>query len=60
MVEFKHIYSNQFIKRYGNVESSSGFKPFHEKQITIEKGLIALYKQCLVEYNSMYEKRVII
>ena len=45
---------------YGNVEKSSGFRPFHEKQITIDKGLIALYKECLVEYNSMYKKRVII
>ena len=44
---------------YGNVENSSGFKPFHEKQITIEKGLIALYKECLMEYNSMYEKRIV-
>ena len=44
---------------YGNVENSSGFKPFYEKQITIEKGLIALYKECLMEYNSMYEKRVV-
>ena len=45
---------------YSNVESSSGFKPFHEKHITIEKELRALYKECLMEYNSMYEKRVII
>ena len=44
---------------YGNVENSSGFKPFNEKQITIEKGLVALYKECLMEYNSMYEKRIV-
>ena len=45
---------------YGNVESSSGFKPFYEKHITIEKEFRALYQECLTEYNSMYEKRVII
>ena len=45
---------------YGNVERSSGFKPFYEKHITIEKEFRALYQECLTEYNSMYEKRVII
>ena len=44
---------------YGNVESSSGFKPFYKKQITIEKEFRALYKECLTEYNSMYEKELL-
>ena len=45
---------------YKNVESSSGFKPFRKKNITIEKKMSALYKDCLLDYNSMYEKRVVI
>tara|TARA_B100001996_G_C18584755_1_gene563734 strand:+ start:110 stop:841 length:732 start_codon:yes stop_codon:yes gene_type:complete len=43
---------------YGNVENSSGFKPFQKKNIIIDKELIPLYDKCLEGYNSMYEKRI--
>ena len=43
---------------YGNVENSSGFKPFQKKNIIIDKEHISLYDNCLVGYNSMYEKRI--
>lgn len=44
---------------YGNVENSSGFKPFQKKNTLIDKELIPLYDKCLEGYNSMYEKRVV-
>ena len=43
---------------YRNVENSSGFQPFQKKNIVIDKKLIPLYDKCLVDYNSMYEKRI--
>ena len=43
---------------YRNVENSSGFQPFQKKNIVIDKKLIPLYKKCLADYNSMYEKRI--
>ena len=43
---------------YGNVENSSGFKPFQKKNIIIDKELIPLYNKCLEDYNIMYEKRI--
>ena len=45
---------------YGNVENSSGFKPFQKKNIIIDKDLIPLHDKCLEGYNSMYEKRIIL
>ncbi len=43
---------------YRNVENSSEFYPFQKKNIVIDKKLIPLYKKCLADYNSMYEKRI--
>ena len=43
---------------YRNVENSSGFQPFQKKNIVIDKKLIPLYDKCLVDYNSMYDKRI--
>ena len=43
---------------YGNVENSTGFKPFQKKKTIIDKKLIPLYDKCLKDYNSMYEKRI--
>ena len=44
---------------YKNVENSTQFNPFFEKNINIPKKLIPLYDKCMIHYYSMYKKRLI-
>ncbi len=44
---------------YKNVENSTQFNPFFEKDINIPKELIPLYDKCRIHYHRMYKKRLI-
>jgi Sulfotransferase domain len=43
---------------YGEVEKSTGFRPYHPKQVDLPERLEALYAECLEDYELLYEKRL--
>ena len=43
---------------YKSVNNSTGFKPFQEKDIKLDKKLSHIYKSCMKYYQDMYEKRI--
>ena len=43
---------------YNSVNNSTGFKPFQEKDIKLDKKLSHIYKSCMKYYQDMYEKRI--
>ena len=43
---------------YGEVEKSTGFRPYQPKQIDLPEWLQPIYKQCLERYERLYEHRL--
>jgi Sulfotransferase domain len=43
---------------YTEVEKSTGFRPYHPKQVDLPERLEGLYAECLEEYELLYEKRL--
>jgi hypothetical protein len=43
---------------YGEVEKSTGFRPYQPKQIDLPERLQPIYRQCLEHYERLYEHRL--
>lgn len=43
---------------YNQVEESTGFKPYSEKEIKLEDGILPVYEKCLKHYQVLYGRRV--
>jgi len=43
---------------YNRVEESTGFKPYSEKEIDLDESLLAIYENCKLHYNKLWEKRI--
>jgi hypothetical protein len=43
---------------YGEVEKSTGFRPYRPKQIELPDWLQPIYRQCLEHYERLYDHRL--
>ena len=43
---------------YGEVEKSTGFRPYQQKQIELPDWLLPIYRQCREHYERLYEHRL--
>ena len=43
---------------YNRVEESTKFKPYFEKEIELDDGLISIYQKCKLHYDILWEKRI--